>query len=149
MLEARETPTLSLQSMLLVIILAPAGDIDRLMEAVGRLTPLPMGNYDCNAFQSASGIERYRPRHGAAPGAEDGLRQRPGIVEISFELPHDLALLDRIVDAIFLTHSYEEPVIRVLPILTSRSKGTDQTHNPYRWWNTGGDWKSATRPTSG
>lgn len=35
-----------------------------------------------------------------------------------------------------------EPVIRVTPILIPRSKGTNQSGNPHRWWNKGGDWKA-------
>lgn len=141
MLEALETMSLRLMPMLLVTVQSPPEDIERLMAAVTRIVPLEMGNYDSNAFQSAPGAERYRPREGAAAGAESELRQRPGIVEISFELGEDLDVLAKVVEAIFLVHSYEEPVIRVISVLTSRSKGTDQSRNPHRWWNNGGDWK--------
>ncbi|TIQ24229.1 MAG: hypothetical protein E5X48_35255, partial [Mesorhizobium sp.] len=48
-----------------------------------------------------------------------------------------------VVEAIFQAHSYEEPVIRIQPLLTSRSKGLDDRANPNRWWNTIGDWKKA------
>jgi len=64
-------------------------------------------------------------------------------VEVSFELPEDQSLVDRVVEAIFEVHSYQEPVIRIQPILASRSKGRDDSNNPHRWWNTTGDWKKA------
>lgn len=136
-----ETTSVRMTPLLLVTFQAPGADVDRIMEAVTAITPLPMGKYDSNAYQSASGIERYRPLEGAAAGAERDLRRRPGTVETSFELPDDQELAARVVEAIFQAHSYEEPVIRIQRILASRSKGLDDRINPNRWWNTTGDWK--------
>lgn len=136
-----ETTSVRMTPLLLVTFQAPVADVDRIMEAVTAITPLPMGKYDSNAYQSASGIERYRPLEGAAAGAERDLRRRPGTAEISFELPDDEELATRVVEAIFQTHSYEEPVIRIQRILASRSKGLDDRANPNRWWNTTGDWR--------
>ncbi len=84
-----ETTSVRMTPLLLVTFQAPGADVDRITEAVTAITPLPMGKYDSNAYQSASGIERYRPLEGAAAGAERDLRRRPGTVEISFELPDD------------------------------------------------------------
>ncbi|MDX8464878.1 hypothetical protein RFM26_04180 [Mesorhizobium sp. VK23B] len=137
-----ETRSLRMELLLLVSFQAPAADVERIMEAVVAITPLRMGRYDGNAYQSAQGIERYRTLEGAAAGAEIELRRRPGTVEVSFELPDDQALAARVVEAIFQAHSYEEPVIRIQPLLTSRSKGLDDRTNPNRWWNTTGDWKT-------
>jgi hypothetical protein len=103
-----------------------------------------MGNYDSNAYQSGEGIERYRPLEGAAAGAETELRKRPGTVEVSFELPDEQQVIENVVETIFQTHSYQEPVIRIATVLTSRSKGLDDKANPNRWWNTIGDWKEKT-----
>ncbi|MBZ9677143.1 hypothetical protein [Mesorhizobium sp. ES1-1] len=136
-----ETTSLCMTLQLLVTFQAPAADVDRIMDAVAEIAPLAMGKYDRNAFQSANGIERYRPLEGAAAGAETELRRRPGTVEVSFELPDDQTLAARVVEAIFQAHSYQEPVIRLQPILASRSKGLDDRANPNRWWNTTGDWK--------
>lgn len=136
-----ETRSLRMELLLLVTFQAPAGDVERIMEAVVAITPLRMGKYDSNAYQSAQGIERYRPLEGAAAGAESELRRRPGTVEVSFEIADDQALAARVVEAIFQAHSYQEPVIRIQPLLASRSKGLDDRANPNRWWNTTGDWK--------
>jgi hypothetical protein len=138
-----ETKSLRMELLLLVTFQAPVADVDRIMEAVVAITPLRMGKYDSNAFQSADGIERYRPLEGAAAGAETELRWRPGTVEVSFELPDDQALAARVVEAIYQVHSYQEPVIRIQPLLASRAKGLDDRSNPHRWWNTTGDWKRA------
>lgn len=140
--EGFETGSVRMERLLLMTVPAPAEDVDRIMEQVVRVTPLAMGaRYDSNAYQSAGGIERYRPLDGAAAGAENDLRKRPGVVEVSFELPDDQDLVARVVEVVFQAHSYQEPVIRVQEVLASRSKGLDDRDNPHRWWNTTGDWK--------
>jgi hypothetical protein len=61
---------------------------------------------------------------------------------VSFELPDDQKTIGQVIEAIFQVHSYQEPVIRIQNILTSRTKGLDDSGNPNRWWNTTGDWKA-------
>ena len=70
MIEAFETKSVRMERMLLMVLQAPAGDVDRIMDAVGAVTPLQMGKYDRNAFQSGGGVERYRPLAGAAAPRE-------------------------------------------------------------------------------
>ncbi len=141
--EAFETPSVRMERRYLLTLQAPADDLPRLMAEVVKITPLTMGSYDRNAYQSADGVEWYRPLEGAAAGPEQEIRKRPGIVEFSFELPGDHALVEEVIEALFQVHSYQEPVIRLQPILASRSKGLDDRANPNRWWNTTGDWKTA------
>lgn len=136
-----ETKSVRMEQRLLLTVQAPVDDVDRIMEKVVKFAPLAMGRYDNNAFQSGAGVERYRPLEGAAAGPEREVRKRPGIVELSFELSEDQTLLDQVIEAIFETHSYQEPVIRVQSILSGRSKGLDDSHNQNRWWNATGDWK--------
>lgn len=145
MLKAFETQSVTLRSMLLVMFQAPTEDVDRIMAEVTAIIPLAMGKYDSNSYQSAEGMERYRPLQGAAAGPETELRKRPGVVEVFFEMPQDQKLAERVVEAIFQAHSYQEPVIRIQSILSSRSKGLDDSSNPNRWWNTTGDWKKTTK----
>jgi hypothetical protein len=140
-----ETKSVRLERLLLLRVFAPEEDVDRLMGHVCEIVPLTQGAYDNNAFQSAPGIERYRPLEGAAAGPETEVRKRPGVVEVSFELPDDQALLERVIETIFQVHSYQEPVIKVQEVLVSRSKGLDDKDNPHRWWNTTGDWKQKAR----
>lgn len=139
-----ETTSVRMEPLLLLRVQAPSEDVERLMTHVRKIVPLTQGAYDSNAFQSAAGVEHYRPREGAAAGAEQTVRARPDVVELLFELPDDQALLARVVEAVFQVHSYQEPPIQVHTILSSRSKGLDDRDNPYRWWNTTGDWQ---RPT--
>lgn len=138
-----ETTSVTMERVLLMMFQAPVDDVDRIMGEVVKVTPLLMGKYDSNSYQTGAGIERYRPLEGAAAGAEVDVRKRPGTVEVSFELPDDRQLVDDVIEAIFQAHSYQEPVIRLQPLLSSRSKGLDDRNNPNRWWNTTGDWLKA------
>ena len=142
-----ETLSVRMETMLQVSVQAPPEDVERIMAAVAALAPLVLGKYDSNAFQSAGGIERYRPLEGAAAGAESAVRQRPGVVQVGFHLPKDPDLLPRVIEAIFQVHSYQEPLITVTEVLASQSKGLDDSRNPHRWWNTTGDWKKAADPS--
>ncbi len=144
--QAFETKSVRLERVHLLRVFAPLEDVDRIMAQVGKILPLVQGKYDCNAFQSAPGVERYRPLEGAAAGAETAVRKRPGVVELSFEAPDDQAVLAEVVETIYQVHSYQEPVIRIEEILASRTKGLDDKDNPHRWWNTSGDWKKAQIP---
>jgi hypothetical protein len=136
-----ETKSIRMERLYSVRVLAPAEDVERIMKHVCRIVPLTQGSYDSNAWQSAPGIERYRPLDGAAAGAETEVRKRPGVVEVNFELPHEQRLLEQVVEAIYQVHSYQEQTIKVCEILVSRTKGLDDKTNPHRWWNTTGDWK--------
>lgn len=140
---AFETPSVRMQPVLLMTVQAPIEDVERVMATVIKVTPLAMGAYDSNAFQSGAGIERYRPLQGAAAGPESEVRQRPGVVEVAFELPDEPSVVEQVIEAVFQVHSYQEPVIRLQSLLSSKSKGHDDSQNPNRWWNTTGDWKRA------
>jgi hypothetical protein len=140
LMEPFETEATRMEAQFLVSFQAPLEDVDRILAHVMAITPLRIGAYDGNAYQSGPGIERYRPLEGAAAGPELNVRQRPGVVEVAFQMPRDETLLERVVEAIFQIHSYQEPTILVAEILASRSKGLDDSKNPHRWWNTSGDW---------
>ena len=130
-----DTKSVRMEPMVLLNLQAPAGDVDRIMEAVVKVVPLMMGNYDSNAYQTGDGIEPCRPLEGAE-GPQADLRKRPRLVEVSFELPDDQRMIEEVIEVIFQTHSYQEPVIRVQNIWASRSKNLDAGNDPNRWWNT-------------
>lgn len=140
-MQAFETTSVTMEALLTVVIQMPMEDVGRVMTHVCQVAPLTQGPYDQNAYVAPPGIERYRPQDGAAAGPETEVRERPGVVEVSFELPDDPDLLSRVVETVFQVHSYQEPVIKVMKGLVSRSKGLDDRDNPHRWWNTTGDWK--------
>ena len=124
-----------------VRFLAPEDEIDQLFDEIIKITPLVYGKTDRNAIRAAPCHEYYRPLEGTPTGAEEETRKRPGIVEMSFSIPTEQALLEQIINVIYQYHSYYEPPISVEPILRSETRGLDDTDNPNRWWNKGGDWK--------
>jgi len=140
-MEPFETKSIRMERVFSVRLLAPEEDVDRIMKHVCSVTPLRQGNYDSNAWVSAPGIERYRPLEGAAAGVETEIRMRPGVSEINFEIPHDRSLLEAVIEKIYEVHSYQEMTLKIHEMLVSRTKGLDDKANPYRWWNTTGDWK--------
>lgn len=141
-LEGFETASAFLRRVHLVEIGAPAEDVERILAAVAAVDPLAVGpRYDHVSYTTGPGDERYRPREGAAAGAEAAVRLRHGPVVVSFEVDGDAAALAAVIEAVWQAHSYQEPTIRVDEILSARSKGLDDRDNPNLWWNTTGDWK--------
>ena len=136
-----ETPSMFMQPHWQVRFIAPEEDVDRIFEAIAEVAPLVHGKTDQNAYRAAPGFEYYRPLEGTPTGAEDATRKRPGVVEMSVVLTRDRAQLKRVIEAIYRVHSYYEPVIYVAPVLRSLCRGLDDSDNPHRWWNRGGDWK--------
>ena len=137
------TRALNLHPMWQIMFQAPIEDIDRIFDQITRSTPLKMGKTDSNGFRSASGQEYYRPLEGAPTGAEDEIRKRPKVDEMTFYIPKDDKILNDILEAIYEVHSYYEPLIVVREVLRSETKGLDDSNNPHRWWNKQGDWKDS------
>jgi hypothetical protein len=144
MMKSFDTQSVEMRRLFLITVQTPKNDVSRLLKTIIEIDPLAMGKYDSNAFVTADGFEHYRPREGAVAGVEDGVRIRPGVCELSFQIEPDHQKLEAIVEAVFQAHSYQEPVIIVREVIASRSKGLDDKGNPNRWWNTTGDWKSNT-----
>jgi len=106
-------------------------------DAAGLLTALDVD--DANVVGIDLGVQiatmvaiRYRAR-----------TRRMIVVEVAFELPDEPSVVEQVIEAVFQVHSYQEPVIRLQSLLSSKSKGHDDSQNPNRWWNTTGDWKRA------
>ena len=137
-----DTRPIEMQPMWLVMLQAPDEDIDRIFDAVARVAPLIQGNTDHNGYRAPGGFEYYRPREGTPTGTEDEVRKRPEVDEMRFFIPRDPSLLNDVIEAIYESHSYYEPVITVTDVLRSQCKGLDDRDNPNRWWNKGGDWKA-------
>ena len=136
-----ETRAILMEPSWKVTFQAPEEDVDRIFEHITQFVPLEHGKTDRNAYRSANGHEYYRPREGTPTGAEEMVRKRPAVAELSLFIPRDGTQLDQVIEAIYAVHSYYEPVIVVEEVLRSRCKGLDDSQNPHRWWNKGGDWK--------
>jgi hypothetical protein len=136
-----ETPAIRMIPYWRVRFLAPADEVDQVFDEIIKIAPLVYGKTYRNAIRAAPCHEYYRPMEGTPTGAEEETRKRPGIVEMSFSIPTDQAQLEQIINIIYQYHSYYEPPISVESILRSETRGLDDTDNPNRWWNKGGDWK--------
>ena len=73
-----ETKSIIFKDVVLLTVQAPVEDVERIMAEVVRITALSMGAYDSNAYQTAAGVERYRPLEGAAAGAHGPQTSRHG-----------------------------------------------------------------------
>lgn len=121
---------------------APVEDIDRIFDHLTEIAPLVQGKTDKNGYRTASGFEYYRPLEGTPTSAEENIRKRPGVDEMSILIERDKSLLEKIVDGIYQVHSYYEPVIVISEVLRSECRGLDDSRNPHRWWNKDGDWRA-------
>ncbi len=87
MLNAFETRSVTLQSMLLVTFQAPIEDVDRIMTYVTAIIPLVMGKYDSNSYQTAEGMERYRPLQVRQQGRKLNSANAPGSSKYFLKYP--------------------------------------------------------------
>ena len=137
-----ETDAIIMQPVWQLAFIAPAPDVDRIFDAILAVSTLEHGKTDHNGYLSRDGVEYYRPQEGTPTGAEQGIRHRPNVDDMRICIPRDTQLLKDVIQAIYQSHSYYEPVIIVTEALRSLCKGLDDSDNPNRWWNTTGDWKT-------
>lgn len=119
-----------------------AEDVDRILDAVIAVEPLRYGRYQRNASVSAVGYETAQPEAGSTTtthvaGFEAGARETYPMVEVKISIARDLAVLERVMDAVIYAHHYEEPVIFVREDWVSRAAYDPTSDNPNRWWNNG------------
>lgn len=117
-------------------------DTDRILDAVLEVCPLGYGRYGRNASISALGRETARPKENSTttahkPGYRAGATETYPMVELKISVARDLALLERVMDAILEVHHYEQPVIFIREDWASRAAYDPENTNPNRWWNNG------------
>jgi hypothetical protein len=117
-------------------------DTDRILDAVMQVHPLSFGRYRRNASISAVGVETAQPEAGSTTtthveGFEAGATETYPVVELKISIERDLAVLEKVMDAILHVHHYEEPVIFVRGDWASRANYNVASGNPNRWWNNG------------
>jgi len=118
----------------IIVIDTPAAGVASVITALEKNIALTQGPYDCCSFVQESGYQRFRALEGSHAGAEGSIQQTPAS-QIIFSIAPDEALLKRVFDTVFQAHVNEEPTIRVVPALGSRSKLLDDKDNPNRYWN--------------
>jgi len=115
-------------------------DTDRILDAVMKVHPLSFGRYQRNASISAVGKETAQPEPRSTTathidGFEAGNTETYPMVELKISIEQDLAILEKVMDAIIYAHHYEEPVIFLREDWASRAAYNPNNNNPNRWWN--------------
>lgn len=117
-------------------------DTDRILDAVMQVYPLRFGRYQHNASISAVGKETAQPEPNSTTtthveGFEAGSTETYPMVELKISIERDLAILEKVMDAVIYAHHYEEPVIFLREDWASRAAYNPNSDNPNRWWNNG------------
>ena len=91
-------------------------DTDRILDAVMAVHTLSFGRYQRNASISAVGKETAQPEAGSTTTThvdafEAGGTETYPMVELKISIERDLAVLEKVMNAILRVHHYEEPVI--------------------------------------
>ena len=117
-------------------------DVDRILDAVMKVTPLRYGNYERNAAVTAIGYETAKPCAGSTTDQHArhfalGDKERNPMVDLKISIDRDVKTLEQVMDAVLEVHHYEEPVIFVREAWSSRAAYDPNNTNPNRWWNNG------------
>jgi hypothetical protein len=112
----------------------PTESAAKVLRQITDTYPLPYGSYDQVAFRSATGIEQFRPLKGSKAGEQAKISEVP-TTRITFSIPEQTGVLQKVVAAIRTAHPYEEPVIQIQPGWISQAKHEGEESNPNRWWN--------------
>ena len=123
-------------------IQTPIEDVDKILDAVIEVYPLKYGRYRRNASISAIGMETSQPEEGSTTTSHvkeyvAGQTETYPMVELKFSIEQDIAILEKVMDAIHYVHHYEEPVIFLRENWASRTSYNPDNTNPNRWWNNG------------
>ena len=111
----------------------PPEDVDRVLSVITSVAPLKYGKYEQVAFRSNTGTLQFKSLEGSIQGETD-LEQLPSD-EISFNLPRDEQMIAAVIEAIYESHPYEEPVILIQRVMSTRFKYEAAQDNPNKWWH--------------
>lgn len=117
----------------LVTVHVPNAEVEKILAALAAAVRLDYGMYDQVAFLDAPGLEQFRPLEGSKSGEEATATREP-TTSLTFSVPQDSTVLRKALDAVYVAHSYEEPVIYISEVWRTRSTDPDNA-NPNRWWN--------------
>ncbi|KIC07518.1 hypothetical protein RA19_23410 [Leisingera sp. ANG-M1] len=126
-----------------IIVQVPETRVQRIIDAVLAEDDLKYGDYDRVTFRTAPGVQRFRSL-GSGRNAATGRVAEVACVELSFFLPGSEARAVKVLETVYSSHPYEEPVVFVEPcVRTLHIRGLDED-NPNRFWNSAAeDWVPA------
>lgn len=117
-----------------VTVQVPETHVKRIVDAVLAVSALKYGDYDRVTFQTAAGTQSFRSLGSGRNAATEAAVEVP-CVELSFFLGREDAGAAQVLESVYASHPYEEPVIYVAPSLrTLHIRGMDE-ENPNRFWN--------------
>ncbi|MEM7335333.1 MAG: hypothetical protein AAF490_24865 [Chloroflexota bacterium] len=117
-----------------IIVQVPDTHVQKLINAIMAKDKLNYGGYDSVMFKTATGVQQFESL-GTGHNPASGKVIEISCVEISFFLPNDETKAVQILETIYATHPYEEPVVFVLPcVRTLHITGVDED-NPNKIWN--------------
>ena len=119
-----------------ITIQTRAEDITPILDAVCQIDPLTYGLYERNAFIRGAGKSLYIPKDGSTTAIHLGTTELQSFdaVELVFVINADTDL-QAVLDAIISQHHYEEPVIHICDVQTTRADYDPHSDNPNRWWH--------------
>ncbi len=118
----------------LIAIQTPVDGVKPLVNALSARIPLVQGHYDQCLYVTGPGQQRFHALEGSHAGLENGA-QSTAAVEVTFSIPQDTELLDRVFETVFEVHCNEDPTIRIMETWGSRSDYLNDCDNPNRYWN--------------
>ena len=115
-----ETESATIQEEYLVRVQIPADDVSKVLEAIISVFPLRYGNYEQVAFRYNAGTQQFKPLEGSKRGETELIHVLCD--EISFTVPKHDETMAAVIEAIFESHPYEEPVILIQEVMSTRFK---------------------------
>ena len=111
-------------------------DVDRILDAVCAIDPLNYGLYDRNALIRSQCTGMFKPQTGSTTHLHLGSTdlQVNTYVELEFVLDESTDL-EAVLSAIIAVHHYEEPIIHIQTIQTTRADYDPNSKNKNRWWH--------------
>jgi len=98
--------------------------LEQVITSVKGATNLKYGNYDGVLWHSRPGTERCVPRKGSVTyaGEIDG-QYACDSIQVEFSIPRDASQLEQVVESIFTSHPWDEPVISITETIDTRKNG--------------------------
>ena len=128
-----ETKSATIEHEYHVRVQIPPGDVTAVLEAIIEAWPLRYGNYEQVAFRYNAGTLQFKPLEESMSGQAE-LLQVP-CDEVSFTVPKHDETIAAVIEAIYQSHPYEEPVILIQEVISTRIKQRARSDDRNKWWN--------------
>lgn len=130
-----KTRSLRVEAGYRLLVQVPEDHVGDLLEAVKAIDSLAYGHYDRVSFRSGVGVQSFRPCPGAHGGAFEEIFDVP-CLELTFLISKDTDVLSEVLEALYQAHPYEEPVMVIEKVLSTRFRYDEDTKsNPRKYWN--------------